>query len=510
MPRIIDTSTLDEHSIARLNPRDKLWVYNGLDCLLTHEIFTTINAQLDNTTRATYEFSKSLQACVLEMNMRGVAIDFDERRRLINEFTDDIARLEAQLDRIITDGVGTSVNWRSPKQLGELLYDILRVPEKRARNTQGRRVRTTNRDALEKLSNYFIAEPIVAHILALRDLAKRLDFLNYGIDSDGRLRTSYNVAGTNTGRLSSAGSDFGTGGNLQNVERRMRRIIVADAGQKFCNIDLEQADSRNVGARCWTLFHSSHGHSFAGSYLDACESGDLHTQVTRMCKPTLGWADDPKSWRATADQIAYRDFSHRDMSKRLGHGTNFRGTPPTMEMHTKTPRRIIEAFQRDYFAAFPCIPAWHKWIDEELVTTRSLTTLLGRRRGFFGNPRDAAVLREATAFEPQSLTADEVDTAMIRIWREGRVQVLLQTHDSILFQYHEEEEDEILPWALGHMRVMIDIGGGRDFYVPAEAKVGWNAADKSENNPDGLSKWKGGDERRRQIPAPDRISIGDF
>jgi hypothetical protein len=107
------------------------------------------------------------------------------------------------------------------------------------------------------------------------------------------------------------------------------------------------------------------------------------------------------------------------------------------------------------------------------------------------------------------MTADEVDTGLLRIWRAQRVQLLIQVHDSILFQYPEALEDEILPWALEALRVHIPLARGRDFFVPTEAKVGWNWGDFSEENPDGLVKWKGGDSRKRQ-EWPRKLSIHDL
>jgi hypothetical protein len=101
------------------------------------------------------------------------------------------------------------------------------------------------------------------------------------------------------------------------------------------------------------------------------------------------------------------------------------------------------------------------------------------------------------------MTADEIDTGLLRLWRSGRVQLLVQVHDSILFQYREEEEDEIIPWAIETLRVELELARGRKFVVPVDAKVGWNWGDVSSSNIDGLAKWKGHDVRKRtRKPAP--------
>jgi DNA polymerase I-like protein with 3'-5' exonuclease and polymerase domains len=222
-----------------------------------------------------------------------------------------------------------------------------------------------------------------------------------------------------------------------------------------------------------------------------------------MAWTDLAW-DEAKSYRALADTIAYRNFTYRDMAKRLGHGTNYYGTPRTMAKHSKVETQVIEEFQRHYFNTFPCIPLWHKWVQAELKELSYLTTLLGRRRYFFGRWNDDKNLREAIAHSPQSMTADEVDIGLLRIWRHppGRVQLLMQVHDSILLQFPEELEDEIVPWAMELMRVEIPLVRGRSFTVPVEAKTGWNwGAHDAEDNADGLVTWKGGDTRTRSVPA---------
>lgn len=494
MARIINTADLIQGAL--LPPNDAYWIYNGLDCCVTTEILDAIKPQLDNVSSATYNFSQSLQAPVLEMTMRGILVNQNRKHKVIYQFKKDMARLEEQLDSLVTEGIGVKLNWRSPKQLGELLYDVMKLPEQKKRNSNGIMARTTNRDALEHLTSYFMAEPLILHLLLLRDIGKSVSFLETGIDPDGRMRSNFNIAGTNTGRFASSASDYGTGTNLQNVARLLRSVFVADPGYKFANLDLEQADSRNLGALCWDTFVNSMGEREAGKYLDACESGDLHTFVCKMCNPQLPW-DRGATDRAVADTLFYRDKTYRDGSKVLGHGSNYLGQPVTMAKHTKFPTNLVKDFQRQYFGAFPVIPEYHKNVQWHLDNFGSLTTLFGRRRYFFGRKNDPATLREAVAYSPQSMTGDEINTGILRIWRGDRVQLLVQVHDSILFQYKAEEEDEIVPWALEALKAPIQLARGRDFVVPTEAKTGWNWGDISKDNPDGLKKYKGHDDRVR-------------
>ena len=492
--RIIDTSDLKESD--RLSSTDKHHIYNGLDCCVTLEVLEALLPQLDNTTSATYDFSKSLMAPVLYMNMRGVLTDREAIQDAIASYSADINRYRSNLDRIIREGIGYELPWvgkgghPSPVALKAILYDVIGLPPIRKRQPNGTYVSTVNREALEKLNVYTIAQPIVSHILAMRDYGKKLGFLRTEVDTDHRIRTSFNIAGTNTGRLASSLSAFGTGTNLQNIDRRLRRVFVADPGMKFCNIDLEQADARNVGAICYNLFRDSR-------YLDACESGDLHTSVCRMAWQHLDWTDDPKHNRAVADQSGYRELSYRDLAKKLGHGTNYLGTPPTMAKHTKVDVKAITEFQSKYFAAFPAIRLWHEYVRTEVMTNGRLHNLFNRRRGFFGRRDDESTIREAVAFSPQSSTAEQINIALLEIFRRNLCEPLVQVHDSLLLQYPEHLEDTIVPKILSAAKVTISLIDGRPFTVPVEAKVGWNWADQSAGNANGLIKFRGHDVRTR-------------
>lgn len=502
MAIIFNTETLTETTL--LTPDHKSWVYNGLDCLLTHEVYDSINENTDEVSERTYHFSKALQGPILEMQLRGLRVDHNRRNEVLAKFRQQSDYVEANLNRILKEALDVEINWRSPKQLQILFYDILRLPKVRKRNAKGQMVPTVGRDALEKFCYHFYAEPIARHILKLRDLGKKIGFLNTGIDPDGRFRANFNIAGTNTGRLSSSASDFGTGSNLQNVDRDLRSIFVADEGMKFCNVDLEQADGRNLAAFAWNLFFESHGPEFAGTFLNAAESGDLHTTVCRMAWTDLAWPEAPDEWRAVANRIAYRNYTYRDLAKRLGHGTNFGGQPPTMAKHSKVAKHMIESFQQRYFAAFPIIKEYHKWVASALMAQQGITTLFGRRRFFFDRPNDPRALLKAIAYAPQSMTADEINIAMLRIYRTQLFQLLVQVHDSILFQYPEEMEDELMATVLECFNNPIQLAGGRTFNVPCEIKVGWNWGDVIKNkegkvtgNAGGLMQWKGHDARRR-------------
>jgi DNA polymerase I-like protein with 3'-5' exonuclease and polymerase domains len=505
--KIIDTAEVD---FSSFNADENHWVYNGLDCAVTYEVLHNLLPIVDETALRTYEFSKSLQAPVAEMCLRGILVNKSRRRRVLAEMRRNVERLQGQLEQLIVGGVGVPmINWRSPAQVMNLLYKVMNLPVQKKRRADGVFGPSVDRDALEKLQMYFIAEPIINHLLLLRDLGKSIGFLETATDPDGRMRSDLKIAGTVTGRFASSVTDFGTGTNLQNVTESLRSVFVADPGYKLANLDLEQGDSRNVGAICWNLFcdHPDWDERRAGAYLDACESGDLHTTVAKMAYKHLAWGTAPD--REIAEQRFYRHFDYRFMCKKLGHGRNYIGQPPTLAKHAKIPVQHAREFCEAYEQAFPCIPAWHDTIRYRLEHFSQIINLFGRRRFFFGRPRDAATHRDAAAYEASSCTSDEINQGILKLWQANRVQLLMQVHDNILFQFPEELEDEIIPWAKETLKIYLTLKKEREFFVPTDAKTGWNWGNYSEGNPDGLKKWSGGDTRKQQ-EKQFSLSLGDL
>lgn len=518
--RLFNTVGLDDKLMKTLTEDEASWVYNGLDCCVTFEVFERLSEEIAANTvnnepgpvQRTYEKALAKQAPILEMSLRGLRMDNKAKDQAIKEISERITFLEsrfAQLTEIISGG---PINWRSPLQVKQLFYSCMGIKEIKKRNAQGIFAATVNEEALNKLCLHFWAQPVAKLLLALRDNGKKLGFLQTEVDPDGRMRSSLNIAGTNTGRLSSSKGDFGAGTNLQNVDKALRYPFIADPGMILVNVDLEQADAYNVGAIIYETFYSSHGATAAGAFLDACESGDLHTAVCRMAWDDLGWPDERSAWRAIADQVAYRGLSYRDMAKKLGHGTNYYGQPATMARHTHTEVKIIQSFQNRYFKAFPLIPEWHRWTINEIKTSGVLTTLYGRRRHFFGRGNDPSTWRKAIAFCPQSMTGHQIDMGLLNVWRKmSVVQLLMQVHDSILLQIPFRQLDELMPQIMENLRYEITLQGGRQFFVPLEAKVGWNWGDveyhkdtkKPIGNLWGIQKYKGHEDR--QPPASMRL-----
>jgi DNA polymerase I-like protein with 3'-5' exonuclease and polymerase domains len=499
---VIDTSQLRPGEKVEFNDQ----VYNALDACITLEVFEEL-CTLSNSPPPIYTFERALQAPVLEMMLRGFRVDEYERQKALEEIRKKRGILQARLNQMSRAVWGADLNPRSTKQLRAFFYEWMHLPQVFI-NQKGERKLSMNREALERLDVYLLARPIIACILTIRDLEKQEEQFETLLDEDRRFRTSFNIAGTDTWRFSSSKSSTGTGGNIQNIKRdddigkgelSTRRPFIADPGFKLCEIDLEQAESRECGWIFGCLFGK-------WDYLDACEQGDLHTTTAKLIWPTL--VHD----RTSAEKLFYRHFTYRDMSKRGGHLTNYMGTAFTAARNLKVPQPLMDRFQSDYatgpHAAFPEFPKWWQWTARELQTKMTLYNSFGVERNFFDRVNDDATLRAAIAHQPQSSTAMRTNLGLWKIWRYmPEVQVMAQRHDSVTFQFREcepSEEIKIVKRACEQMSCKLTFKG-RNFDVPCDAKTGWNwGSYDAKMNPDGMKKLKGEDMRKR-LKDVDRV-----
>lgn len=489
---LLNSSTLDP---SKLSQSELHQVYCGLDNCVTHEALTAElqlfgnNANPRPQAEYIYGFERALQAPYMDVMMRGFAVDMAAREVACADLRERINRYRFFLDRMAGAIWDRGLNPRSNKMLREFFYDTMRFKEI-ITSKKGVRKVSLDRTALEKLNEtYLYARPFVSHILEVRDLSRQLEVLSTDVDSDNRFRSSYNIAGTETGRPSSSENAFGTGGNAQNIAPGLRHVFIADPGHILVVIDFEQSEARDLGFMIGCLFGD-------WTYLDACESGDLHTANARLVWPELKWTGNKDEDKQIASRKFYRDFSYRDMAKRGGHLSNYMGTPFTMARHLKIPQKVAEEFQDRYCrgpgAAFPYIPQYWQWAIEQIQTTYRIITPFGRERHFFGDPHNDATAREAIAFVPQSTTADRTNLGFWRTWKHvPQAQLLAQGYDSITFQVPDDASmmDKIRRVASLLETPLIDPISGRKFTVPVECKVGYNWGYAAKDNPDGLKHF---------------------
>lgn len=475
--RIVDTSTLDPDSY--LSPDYEEWIYCFLDSAVTAEAHPKLERLHNDNTRWVYKFQMACRVPALAMMLEGCKIDWQAREQLTLSYQRERDRLWGHLQAMADAVWDRPLNPASSSQMQDFFYGAMQLPPQYRRRQNGEKSITCDREALEKLSMYFLAFPIIDTILAIKELEGYLRVLRSGVDPDGRIRASFNVGATVTGRWSSSKNVYKTGTNLQNITLEMRRMFIADAGCLLAYPDLEQAESRAVAYL-----------SEDEAYIAACESFDLHTAVAMMVWPELPWAkENTKDAQAynkkeVAGRIFYRHFTYRDMAKRGGHGTNYYGTPHTMARHLRVVTKVMEEFQARYFAAFGGIPRWHLQVAERIQTTNTLVTPLGRERTFFDRTDRDETLRSAIAHVPQSLVGDILNSGILRVWRHYwrpdksaiSVYPLAQVHDAGLFRVPLLDREGLAALSQSFrslMEIPVPIHG-RTMTIPVEVKYGFN------------------------------------
>jgi DNA polymerase I-like protein with 3'-5' exonuclease and polymerase domains len=491
-------------NLPNLSAQDTLWVYNGLDSLLTHEIWDKLQPHLGPT----YRFERLQLGPVMSLMRRGFAVDLAARDAAVlgdNGLTARAFRLGG-MTKVVKNGKGSWVvsdenallqklariiwgrplNYHSDTQLKAFFYGALRIPEMKE-SKKGETKVVVNRNALEKIADQYVKGQLFAIIiLRLRDLEKQIEVLTKGLAPNGRFIASYNIGGTKNWRWSSSKHPYRHSQNCQNIDPALRHIFVADPGRILLYTDLQGAESRVVAYK-----------SGDANYIRAVESGDVHTAVAKMVWPELPWTGDPKKDREIADTEYWNGKSYRDISKMCGHASNYNATPYTIARQGKIAVSVAEEFQRKYFRAFPGIRKWQQWVAGVLQSTGQLTNSFGMTRTFWGREWDDATVRDAIAFDPQSTVGTLLNVGLYQVWRELEPHdawVHAQIHDAIVTSVEKKRVAELAPSILRLLTVPIDVtdinGVTRTLLIPPECEVGGNWGKASNDNPEGLRKWK--------------------
>jgi hypothetical protein len=562
-----------------LSPSHAYWAYNAMDCAVTAKVWSELDPLLASSPHASaaYSHHRAVQAVALSMMQEGTLVNPIERSLLITHYEKEKEDAQVLLDRLADAVWGPEVYeertktevWETPvgkhgqllkprrkveyvvetrtrprglnasssKQVIAFFTIALGLPEQYAlRKVGGGHDRTPTADdkAMEKWKGMkargrgaarsevavHIGAPFASLILTVRRATKMLSFLRSSTDPDGHMRCSFNVGGTTSGRWSSSTNVYGRGTNLQALDREARRMFVADEGYVFIAPDLERAESYATGALAWAVTGQD-------GYLRACQGADLHVGVARMTWPELPWTGEDKPDRAIADQRPAKyggQKSYRDLSKNIGHGSNYMGSPygiaieyPGISIET------VEEFQSRYFPAFPELRLYQENVIEKIKSTSTLYSALGWRHTFFGRPDDKSTHREAVAHASQHLIGVLLNKILLAVWRLSTdptsplssLRFHLQVHDSFVVSCPLPRLSEVIPLIDQEFkRAVVEIHSELDgsilpLTIPSEFKIGWNWADRdpdhltfADGNPDGLDKWRGGlGDRRRQRPA---------
>jgi DNA polymerase I len=475
--------------------------YNGLDCVATWEVRKSQAQDIAQTgVQHVFDHEMSLIEPLTACTTRGIKIDLKLREELREKYQLEISRMEAAL----TTAAGGELNVKSAQQMQNLLYNKLGLPPQYGRaklNKDGEKVRniTTDKDALALLAGKY-QHPVLALILGIRqhrDFVER--YLNARVDADGRMRCSFDITGTRTGRLSSRASIYGSGTNLQNIPVRkpegegIRRMFIADEGKVFVYRDYSQAEARIVA-------YLSNALGLIELFEDP--SRDIHKE---------------NAARIFGKPLHLITESERYLAKRVVHACNYgmeaaRLVQVVNEDAALTGVRIDLGIAQDlinrYFLLYPEIKeTFWKRVQDELRLSRSLTSCepFLRKRTFYGR-WDDKLYREAYAQIPQSTVGDLGSKALERCYRVVEPKVpeawtLLNVHDSVMMQCWEKDVEQVA-YEMGQVMAIPISCNGYTFTIPTDCKVGHNWATRPKPieiekgirppNPNGLidiDKW---------------------
>jgi DNA polymerase-1 len=366
---------------------------------------------------------------LMEIERTGVLLDLD----FLAQMSRDLAARLRELEKQIQTMVGAPINIASPQQLGDALFNQLKLPTTGLPKTKTGQI-STAADVLESLRS---AHPVIALILEHRELSKLqgtyVDALPALVHPrTGRVHTDYNQTGTVSGRVSSSNP------NLQNIPirtelgRRVRRAFIAPRGSKLMSADYSQVELR-------ILAHVAHDHGL----LDAFARGqDIHA------------ATAAKLYKVPLEQVTPAMRQHgKTMNFGIAYGITDYGIATRSEMSQAEARQLIDS----YFTQFAQVKEYIENTKREARERGYVQTLLGRRRYFpelqHGTKnvgaRNAAE-REAINHPIQGSAADILKLAMIRLHHELharhlKTRMTLQVHDELVFECPDDEVQIVAP-----------------------------------------------------------------
>ena len=394
------------------------------------------------------EIEMPLMPVLAEMEEAGVQIDTEGLKETSRLFTEQMLALESEIHRL----AGINFNISSPKQVGEVLFDTLKLDSKAKKTRKGQYV--TSEEVLEAVKG---KHPIVGKILDYRGLKKLLstyiDALPQLINPQtGHIHTSFNQTVTATGRLSSSNP------NLQNIPVRdaqgkeVRKAFIPYPGQLFFSADYSQIELR-------IMAHLSKDENLIEAFL---EGNDIHaaTAAKIFKKPLSEVTSDERRKAKTANFGIIYGISAFGLAERMG-------------VTRGEAKQLIE----EYFQTYPGVKAY---MDKsiEMAREKGFTETIFHRRCQLPdiNSHNAVVRgyaeRNAINAPIQGSAADIIKIAMVRVARrmkeEGiKSKMILQVHDELNFSVLPEEKEKLQNIVIEEMQ------GAAQLSVPLIADCGW-------------------------------------
>lgn len=401
-------------------PVDRASLYSCEDADATFLLHKLFLPRLEESGLAAlfFDLEMPLVKILAEMELEGVKLDLARLAELSEGFAAQLSGLESRIYQL----AGTRFNINSPKQLGEVLFEQLKLPT-------GKKTKTgwsTDMDVLSRLAR---EHELPALVLQYRSISKLkstyTDSLPRLADPvTGRIHTSYNQAVTNTGRLSSSEP------NLQNIPirteegRKIRHAFIAEEGSLLLSADYSQIELR-------VLAHLSGDRVFCDAF---ARDEDIHTRTASEVFDIMPGLVTPEM---------------RRQAKTINFGVIYGQGAFSLARELGVSTRIAKEFIDNYFARHS---GAREFLDSRVRNAERdgyVTTLMGRRLPIPDiNSKNANIRafaqRNAINYPIQGSAADIIKQAMVRIWNrlrhEGmKSRLIMQVHDELVFEVPEEE-----------------------------------------------------------------------
>lgn len=368
-----------------------------------------------------FELEMPLVFLLYEMQMEGIQVNKEELLLYGTKLQESIAQLEAT----IYEMAGETFNINSPKQLGVILFEKLKLPFAKKTKTGY----STSADILEKLK---LEDPIIEKILEYRTLTKLkstyADGLEAFICEDGRIHTKFHQTITATGRLSSAEP------NLQNIPvrlelgRQIRKLFTPKEGCVFVDADYSQIELR-------ILAHMSEDESLIKAYQ---EEQDIHRMTAS------------KVFHIPLEEVT---SAQRSNAKAVNFGIVYGISSFGLGQDLNITRKEAEHYINQYFEAYPNLKKYLDDLVAKAKETGYITTLYGRKRPIpeimSSNFMQRSFGERIAMNSPiQGTAADIMKIAMLRVNKALKEQglqtkILLQIHDELLLEAPKEEAKKV-------------------------------------------------------------------
>lgn len=374
------------------------------------------------------QVEKPLMSVIDEMNRYGLLID----KNLLKKLSLEYHKLTKSLEKKIINLAGEEFNVNSPKQLGVILFEKLKLKLPRIKKT-ATGAYSTREDELVKLVDQHKIIPLILEYRGLQKLLSTyIDAIPPLLDSEDRLHATFLQTGTTTGRMSSQNP------NLQNIPistedgRRIREAFVASKGMKLLTFDYSQIELRIAAIL-----------SKDPILLDIFKKGeDVHSAVASVI------------FNIPEEKVSKEQ---RRQAKVINFGILYGMGVNALRENLGTTRAEAEQFYQEYFGKFTGLARYIENLKIEAGKNGFTETLFGRRRYFDGlrsriSYVRAGAERMAVNAPFQGTSADIIKIAMIRIddyfrkeQLEDKAHLIMQIHDELVFEVEEDLVKKVAP-----------------------------------------------------------------